>query len=40
VNRVGDCQREKGSSYWDEYWASNKPTTRYYYEGQMGIEED
>ncbi len=40
MNRVGDCQREKGSSYWDEYWNTNKPTTRYYYEGQMGIEED
>ncbi len=33
-------EQEEGSGYWDEYWASNKPTTRYYYEGQMGIEED
>ncbi|GMV88982.1 MAG: hypothetical protein AMXMBFR81_19130 [Chthonomonas sp.] len=33
-------EQEEGSGYWDEYWNTNKPTTRYYYEGQMGIEED
>ncbi|GMV88985.1 MAG: hypothetical protein AMXMBFR81_19160 [Chthonomonas sp.] len=33
-------EQEEVSGYWDEYWNTNKPTTRYYYEGQMGIEED
>ncbi|MEW5885037.1 MAG: hypothetical protein AB1725_12565, partial [Armatimonadota bacterium] len=29
-----------GSGYYDEIWAVNKPTTRYYYDGQMCVEED
>ena len=29
-----------GSGYYDEVWAVNKPTTRYYYDGQMAVEDD
>ncbi|HMS54113.1 MAG TPA: DUF6531 domain-containing protein, partial [Fimbriimonadaceae bacterium] len=28
------------SSYWDENWSVNKPTKRFYYDGQMCMEED
>lgn len=31
---------EASSGYYDPVWASNKPTTRYYYDGQMACEED
>ena len=32
--------KEEASGHYDEYWATNKPTTRYYYDGQMGFEDD
>ncbi|MBA3725794.1 MAG: RHS repeat-associated core domain-containing protein [Armatimonadetes bacterium] len=31
---------QQSSGHYDEIWAVNKPTTRYYYDGQMGFEED
>lgn len=31
---------EQSSGFWDENWNINKPTTRYWYDGQMPIEED
>ena len=30
----------ESSGYYDSIWATNKPTTRYYYDGQMCIEDD
>lgn len=30
----------ESSGYYDAIWATNKPTTRYYYDGQMCAEED
>ena len=29
-----------GSGYYDAVWSTNKPTTRYFYDGQMPIEDD
>jgi len=31
---------EEASGYYDEHWAVNKPTTRYFYDGQMSFEDD
>lgn len=31
---------ETSSGYYDAIWAQNRPTTRYYYDGQMACEED
>lgn len=31
---------ETSSGYYDAVWASNKPTTRYFYDGQMPMGED
>lgn len=30
----------ESSGYYDSIWATNKPTTRYYYDGQMCMEDD
>jgi len=30
----------ESSGHYDEIWSVNKPTTRYYYDGQMGFEEE
>lgn len=31
---------EESSGYYDAIWATNKPTTRYFYDGQMAMGED
>ena len=32
--------QEASSGHYDEIWSTNKPTTRYFYDGQMGFEDD
>ena len=36
----GEAEEEVGSGFYDSVWATNKPTTRYFYDGQMPIEDD
>jgi hypothetical protein len=31
---------EESSGFYDEIWSTNKPTTRYFYDGQMCAEDD
>ena len=40
VDDQSEESEEEASGYYDEHWATNKPTTRYYYDGQMGFEDD
>lgn len=35
-----DEEDAESSGYYDSIWATNKPTTRYYYDGQMCMEDD
>ena len=36
----GGMGAELGSGHYDTNYAQNRPTTRYYYDGQMGFEDD
>jgi len=40
IDDSSEESEEESSGYYDEHWAVNKPTTRYYYDGQMGFEDD
>jgi RHS repeat-associated protein len=31
---------EESSGFYDEIWSTNKPTTRYFYDGQLCVEDD
>jgi RHS repeat-associated protein len=37
---VENPNADDGSGFYDPVYSTNKPTTRYYYDGQMSVEED